>query len=79
MNKNIFLLSSVLMVTAATTVSANGVQTTLTGVNSSYIQKEDTTQTAGNDHGVMLNAKDATEPRQVEIGLPMSYTAVTVD
>ena len=27
----------------------------------------------------MLNAKDATEPRQVEIGLPMSYTAVSVD
>lgn len=39
----------------------------------------DTTKTAGNDHGVMLNAKDATEPRQVEIGLPMSYTAVSVD
>ena len=52
MNKNIFLLSSVLLATTAT---------------------------AGNDHGVMLNAKDATEPRQVEIGLPMSYTAVTVD
>ena len=31
MNKNIFLLSSVLMATAATTVSANGVQTTLAG------------------------------------------------
>ncbi len=39
----------------------------------------DTTKTASNDHGVMLNAKDATEPRQVEIGLPMSYTAVSVD
>ena len=52
MNKNIFLLSSVLMATAATTVSANGVQTTLAGVNSSYIQKEDTTETAGNDHAV---------------------------
>ena len=76
MNKNVFLLSSVLM---ATTVSANTVQTALTRANSSYIQKEDTTQTTGNDHGVMLNAKDATEPRQVEIGLPMSYTAVTVD
>lgn len=35
--------------------------------------------TTGSDHGVMLNAKDATEPRQVEIGLPMSYTAVSVD
>lgn len=79
MNKNIFLLSSVLMATTATAVRANEVQTTLARVNSSYIQKEDTTETAGNDHGVMLNAKDATEPRQVEIGLPMSYTAVTVD
>ena len=39
----------------------------------------DTTKTVSNDHGVMLNAKDATEPRQVEIGLPMSYTAVSVD
>lgn len=44
-----------------------------------YAAVEDSTKTAGNDHGVMLNAKDATEPRQVEIGLPMSYTAVTVD
>lgn len=79
MNKNIFLLSSVLMATTATAVRANEVPTTLARVNSSYIQKEDTTETAGNDHGVMLNAKDATEPRQVEIGLPMSYTAVTVD
>lgn len=43
------------------------------------IAVEDTTKNAGNDHGVMLNAKDATEPRQVEIGLPMSYTAVAVD
>ena len=42
------------------------------------IAVEDTTKNAGNDHGVMLNAKDATEPRQVEIGLPMSYTAVAV-
>ena len=32
---------------------------------------------SGSDHGVLLNAKDATEPRQVEIGLPMNYTAVT--
>ena len=79
MNKNIFLLSSVLMATTATAVRANEVPTTLARVNSSYIQKEDTTETAGNDHGVMLNAKDATEPRQAEIGLPMSYTAVTVD
>lgn len=39
MNKNIFLLSSVLMATTATTVRANEVQTTLTRVNSSYIQK----------------------------------------
>ncbi len=37
------------------------------------------TAKASSDHGVMLNAKDATEPRQVEIGLPMSYTAVSVD
>ena len=44
-----------------------------------YAAVEDSTKTAGNDHGVMLNAKDATEPRQVEIGLPMSYTAVSVD
>lgn len=44
-----------------------------------YAAVEDSTKTVGNDHGVMLNAKDATEPRQVEIGLPMSYTAVTVD
>lgn len=44
-----------------------------------YAAVEDSTNTEGNDHGVMLNAKDATEPRQVEIGLPMSYTAVSVD
>lgn len=44
-----------------------------------YVAVEDSTKTEGNDHGVMLNAKDATEPRQVEIGLPMSYTAVSVD
>lgn len=44
-----------------------------------YAAVEDSTKTEGNDHGVMLNAKDATEPRQVEIGLPMSYTAVSVD
>jgi len=48
-------------------------------LNKSVIALEDTTKTASNDHGVMLNAKDATEPRQVEIGLPMSYTAVSVD
>lgn len=51
-------------------------------VNSSE-EKADTTAIAGGetstDHGVMLNAKDATEPRQVEIGLPMNYTAVTVN
>lgn len=44
-----------------------------------YAAVEDSTKTEGNDHGVMLNAKDATEPRHVEIGLPMSYTAVSVD
>ena len=44
-----------------------------------YAAVEDSTNTEGNDHDVMLNAKDATEPRQVEIGLPMSYTAVSVD
>ena len=44
-----------------------------------YAAVKDSTKTEGNDHGVMLNAKDATEPRQVEIGLPMSYTAVSVD
>ena len=44
-----------------------------------YAAVEDSTKTEGNDHGVMLNAKNATEPRQVEIGLPMSYTAVSVD
>ncbi len=44
-----------------------------------YAAVEDSTKTEGNDHGVMLNAKDSTEPRQVEIGLPMSYTAVSVD
>lgn len=32
---------------------------------------------SSSDRGVLLNAKDATEPRQVEIGLPMNYTAVT--
>lgn len=29
------------------------------------------------DRGVMLNAKSTTEPRQIEIGLPMNYTAVS--
>lgn len=44
-----------------------------------YTAIEDSTKAVGNDRGVMLNAKDATEPRQVEIGLPMSYTAVVLD
>ena len=40
-------------------------------------EKEDTVRSS--DRGVLLNAKDATEPRQVEIGLPMTYTAVTAN
>lgn len=31
------------------------------------------------DRGVLLNASNATEPRQVQIGLPMSYTAVNLN
>lgn len=75
MNRKKLLLPSLLAVASVfPTLSANA-----DTLNKSVIALEDTTKTASNDHGVMLNAKDATEPRQVEIGLPMSYTAVSVD
>ena len=75
MNRRKLLLPSLLAVASIfPTLSANA-----DTLNKSVIALEDTTKTASNDHGVMLNAKDATEPRQVEIGLPMSYTAVAVD
>lgn len=75
MNRKKLLLPSLLAVASIfPTLSANA-----DTLNKSVIALEDTTKTASNDHGVMLNAKDATEPRQVEIGLPMSYTAVFVD
>ena len=75
MNRKKLLLPSLLAVASIfPTLSANA-----DTLNKSVIASEDTTKTASNDHGVMLNAKDATEPRQVEIGLPMSYTAVSVD
>lgn len=75
MNRKKLLLPSLLAVASIfPTLSANA-----DTLNKSVIVLEDTTKTASNDHGVMLNAKDATEPRQVEIGLPMSYTAVSVD
>lgn len=38
-------------------------------------QKKSSTEQSS-DRGIMLNAKSTTEPRQVEIGLPMTYTAV---
>lgn len=75
MNRRKLSLPSLLAVASIfPTLSANA-----DTLNKSVIALEDTTKTASNDHGVMLNAKDATEPRQVEIGLPMSYTAVSVD
>lgn len=75
MNRRKLLLPSLLAVASIfPTLSANA-----DTLNKSVIALEDTTKIASNDHGVMLNAKDATEPRQVEIGLPMSYTAVSVD
>lgn len=75
MNRRKLLLPSLLAVASIfPTLSANA-----DTLNKSVIALEDTTKTASNDHGVMFNAKDATEPRQVEIGLPMSYTAVSVD
>lgn len=75
MNRRKLLLPSLLAVASIfPTLSANA-----DTLNKSVIALEDTTKTASNDHGVMLNAKNATEPRQVEIGLPMSYTAVSVD
>ena len=75
MNRRKLLLPSLLAVASIfPTLSANA-----DTLNKSVFALEDTTKTASNDHGVMLNAKDATEPRQVEIGLPMSYTAVSVD
>lgn len=75
MNRRKLLLPSLLAVASIfPTLSANA-----DTLNKSVIALEDTTKTTSNDHGVMLNAKDATEPRQVEIGLPMSYTAVSVD
>lgn len=75
MNRRKLLLPSLLAVASIfPTLSANA-----DTLNKSVIALDDITKTASNDHGVMLNAKDATEPRQVEIGLPMSYTAVSVD
>ncbi len=70
MRKRLYLISTLLLAFAGAHAKANIPENSLA---------EDTTKTSGSDHGVMLNAKDATEPRQVEIGLPMSYTAVSVD
>ena len=75
MNRKKLLLPSLLAVASIFPALSANADT----LNKSLIALEDTTKTASNDHGVMLNAKDATEPRQVEIGLPMSYTAVSVD
>ncbi len=75
MNRKKLLLPSLLAVASIFPALSANADT----LNKSVIALEDTTKTASNDHGVMLNAKDATEPRQVEIGLPMSYTAVSVD
>ncbi len=75
MNRRKLLLPSLLAVASIFLALSANADT----LNKSVIALEDTTKTASNDHGVMLNAKDATEPRQVEIGLPMSYTAVSVD
>ena len=73
-HKKLLLPSILVAASLATTLPAHA-DTLL----KAYAAVEDSTKTEGNDHGVMLNAKDATEPRQVEIGLPMSYTAVSVD
>ncbi len=70
MRKRLCLVSTLLLAFAYAQANVNRSENSLA---------EDTTKTSGSDHGVMLNAKDATEPRQVEIGLPMSYTAVSVD
>ncbi len=70
MRKRLCLVSTLLLAFACAQANVNRPENSLA---------EDTTKTSGSDHGVMLNAKDATEPRQVEIGLPMSYTAVSVD
>lgn len=73
-HKKLLLPSILVAASLATTLPAHA-DTLL----KAYVAVKDSTKTEGNDHGVMLNAKDATEPRQVEIGLPMSYTAVSVD
>ncbi len=70
MRKRLYLISTLLLAFSSANAKVN-----IPGISLA----EDTTKTSGSDHGVMLNAKDATEPRQVEIGLPMSYTAVSVD
>lgn len=44
--------------------------------NAPIQQRKDSVVEKGSDRGIMLNAKSTTEPRQVEIGLPMNYTAV---
>ena len=44
--------------------------------NAPIEQRKDSVEEKGSDRGIMLNAKSTTEPRQVEIGLPMNYTAV---
>lgn len=75
MKHNTLLFSSFLVAASLTATTPVHADTLI----KAYAAVEDSTKTAGNDHGVMLNAKDATEPRQVEIGLPMSYTAVSVD
>ena len=75
MKHNTLLFSSFLVTASLTATTPVHADTLI----KAYAAVEDSTKTAGNDHGVMLNAKDATEPRQVEIGLPMSYTAVSVD
>lgn len=47
------------------------------GVDKDSVLLED--ESKKGDRGVLLNAKDATEPRQVEIGLPMIYTVVAAN
>ncbi|MDD2960961.1 MAG: TonB-dependent receptor [Muribaculaceae bacterium] len=69
--------SKFIIATAAVIISFNGFASPK--YEKTQERKDTIKNVVSNDRGVMLNAKNATEPRQVEIGLPMNYTAVTVN
>lgn len=69
------MLSSKLLASMALAYLATTGMATEPAAKKPLQQKKDSVEQSS-DRGIMLNAKSTTEPRQVEIGLPMTYTAV---